>query len=212
LVYFYLPLFPQGANDMSKAEKTRQLIIDKTASIFNTKGYSATSLSDITEATGLTKGSIYGNFKDKDEVVVAAFKHNAGLRSAGLKAIVQQGNNPLVTFKAMIEYYRHSLPSVLLQGGCPMLNAATEADDHLLFLQEPVKQQFLGWQHQFSQVIKAGQAQGLLKAELDAESYALQFIMLIEGGILISRTFEDRKHMNLALDRILLILSTEMQL
>src|SRR3954463_8306950 len=61
---------------MSKAEKTRQFIVEKTAPIFNAKGYVGTSLSDMTEATGLTKGSIYGNFANKDEVAVAAFEHN----------------------------------------------------------------------------------------------------------------------------------------
>jgi AcrR family transcriptional regulator len=40
---------------MSKAEKTKQFIIEKTAPLFNTKGYNSTSLSDITQATGLTK-------------------------------------------------------------------------------------------------------------------------------------------------------------
>ena len=52
----------------SRSEKTRQLIIETAAPIFNKKGYAGTSLSDLTQATGLTKGSIYGNFKNKDEV------------------------------------------------------------------------------------------------------------------------------------------------
>ena len=57
---------------MSKAEKTKQHIIEKTATLFNTKGYISTSLSDITQVTGLTKGSIYGNFENKDEVAIEA--------------------------------------------------------------------------------------------------------------------------------------------
>ena len=61
---------------MNKAERTRQYIIEKTAPIFNKKGYAGTSLSDMTGATGLTKGSIYGNFNDKDEVALAAFDHS----------------------------------------------------------------------------------------------------------------------------------------
>ena len=61
---------------MSKAERTRQFIVEKTAPIFNVKGYAGTSVSDMTEATGLTKGSIYGNFENKDEVALAAFEHN----------------------------------------------------------------------------------------------------------------------------------------
>jgi len=39
-----------------------------------------TSLSDMTDATGLTKGSIYGNFNSKDEVALAAFDHNLKMR------------------------------------------------------------------------------------------------------------------------------------
>ena len=61
---------------MSKAERTRQFIIEKTAPIFNEKGYAGTSINDLTEATGLTKGSIYGNFENKDEVALAAFDYN----------------------------------------------------------------------------------------------------------------------------------------
>ncbi|MCA1919526.1 MAG: TetR/AcrR family transcriptional regulator, partial [Flavobacterium piscis] len=61
---------------MSKAERTKNFIIEKTAPLFNMKGYSGTSMSDITAATGLTKGSIYGNFENKDEVAIAAFKFN----------------------------------------------------------------------------------------------------------------------------------------
>lgn len=50
---------------MSKAERTKQFIIEKTAPIFNAKGYMGTSMNDIMNATGLTKGSIYGNFETK---------------------------------------------------------------------------------------------------------------------------------------------------
>ena len=46
-----------------RSEKTRQFIIETTASLFNKKGYAGTSMSDLTEATKLTKGSIYGNFE-----------------------------------------------------------------------------------------------------------------------------------------------------
>ncbi|MCP2807331.1 TetR family transcriptional regulator, partial [Salmonella enterica subsp. enterica serovar Typhimurium] len=60
----------------SKAERTRQYIIDKAAPIFNKKGYAGTSLNDLIEATGLTKGAIYGNFENKDEIALEAFDYN----------------------------------------------------------------------------------------------------------------------------------------
>jgi TetR/AcrR family transcriptional repressor of nem operon len=61
---------------VSKADRTRQFIIETTANIFNKKGYAGTSLSDLTLATGLTKGSIYGNFENKEDVALAVFDYN----------------------------------------------------------------------------------------------------------------------------------------
>ena len=53
---------------LSKAERTKQFIVEKAAAVFNEKGYAGTSMNDLTIATGLTKGSIYGNFENKDDI------------------------------------------------------------------------------------------------------------------------------------------------
>ncbi|MEP2968608.1 TetR/AcrR family transcriptional regulator, partial [Nonlabens ulvanivorans] len=48
---------------MRNPQLTKDIIIKESADLFNTKGYKATSLSDITTATGFTKGAIYKHFK-----------------------------------------------------------------------------------------------------------------------------------------------------
>ena len=58
----------------TKAEITTDYILEIAAPIFNKNGYAATSMRDITEATSLTKGAIYGNFKNKEDLAIAAFK------------------------------------------------------------------------------------------------------------------------------------------
>ena len=64
---------------MTKSERTRQFIIERSAALFNRKGYAGTSLNDIIEVTGLSKGGIYGNFKKgKEEIAVAAFRRDCG--------------------------------------------------------------------------------------------------------------------------------------
>ena len=197
---------------MSKAEKTRQFIIEKTAPIFNRKGYAATSLADITEATGLTKGSIYGNFENKEEVVIEALRYNVSKRSGGLDEVISASQNPLDALIGMLEYHREKLMQVLKTGGCPMLNAATEADNHLDFLKNTVQRQFQGWQMKFIKVIEDGQVQGYFKKDISADNYAKEFIMLIEGGILLSGTLDDKKYMDLAIDRGLKIIETEIKI
>jgi AcrR family transcriptional regulator len=196
-------------SSMSKAEKTKQLIIEKTADVFNSKGYAATSLSDITKVTGLTKGSIYGNFDDKEEVVIAAFKFNAKRLRDSMEAAISKEETAYEQLMAMLNFYKTTWKKAASQGGCPMLNAATEADDHLLFLSDAVKENFIAWQNKIANIIEKGKAEGSFKTNLQSEIYAYTFIMLIEGGILLSRTLNQITHLNTALDRVKLIIDQE---
>jgi len=195
---------------MNKAAKTKQYIIEKTAPIFNTKGYAVTSLSDITEATGLTKGSIYGNFSNKDEVVIEAFKHNVTQIKRKINQALNDGNTPKESLYNFVHFYRTYWERLLEIGGCALLNAAVEADDHLLFLKQAVQANFKAWQDRLTEVIKDGQLQGDFKQEIQAEDYAALLIILIEGGILLARTLTNKKHFDLALDRIILLIDTEL--
>src|SRR5262245_13558435 len=59
---------------MTKAQRTRLHIIEKTAPLFNMNGFDGTSLADLCRVTGLTKGALYGNFLDKEELATEAFR------------------------------------------------------------------------------------------------------------------------------------------
>lgn len=188
---------------MSKAEKTKQFIIEKTATLFNTKGYISTSLSDITQATGLTKGSIYGNFENKDQVAIEVYKYNASLLSKVMnQSLGDQYPTSVDKLHAFVSFYRKNWRSVFSNGGCPLMNAATEADDSFPALKKYVQNSFTLWTEKISSVIIQGQKNGELKREANAESHASLFIMLIEGGILLSKTMDDEKFLNQALDKV----------
>ncbi|NML58116.1 TetR/AcrR family transcriptional regulator [Chryseobacterium cheonjiense] len=198
---------------MSKAEKTRQFIIEKTASLFNTKGYTSTSLSDITEATGLTKGSIYGNFENKDQVALEVYKYNANLLKQSMsRSFGDEFPSTIDKLHAFVAFYRKNWQSVFLNGGCPLMNAATEADDTYPLLKNQVTRSFTEWISRITEVIKQGQKIGELSANANASEYASLFIMLIEGGILLSKTTGEEKFLNQALDRILTIIKNELNI
>jgi len=196
---------------MSKAEKTKQFIIEKTASLFNTKGYLSTTLSDIGQATQLTKGSIYGNFANKDELAIEVYKYNAGTLSKSVSRSFEN-NFPTTTDKllAFVDFYRKNWRSVFSNGGCPLMNAATESDDSFPALKTEVNKSFEDWIGKISSVITEGQENGDLKKKANAGEYASLFIMLIEGGILLSKTTGDDKFLNQALDRITRMIEHEL--
>lgn len=198
---------------MSKAEKTKQFIIEKTASLFNTKGYMSTSLSDITEATGLTKGSIYGNFGNKDEVALEVYKYNSSLLSKSMaKSLGDEFPTTIDKLNAFVNFYRKSWKAVFESGGCPLMNAATEADDTFPTLKKQVTQSFEGWIKKITGVIADGQKNGEIDQNINADEYGALFIMLVEGGILLAKTTEEEKYLHLALDRVSFMIDKELKI
>lgn len=198
---------------MSKAEKTKQFIIEKTASLFNTKGYLSTTLSDIAQATNLTKGSIYGNFANKDELAIEVYKYNSGTLSESMsRSFGDEFPTTMDKLHAFVDFYRKNWRSVFSNGGCPLMNAATESDDIFPTLKNQVKKSFEDWSGKISSVIIQGQKNGDLNEKANAEEYASIFIMLLEGGILLSKTTGDEKFLNLALDRITRMIDNELNI
>ncbi|KFF22225.1 MULTISPECIES: TetR/AcrR family transcriptional regulator [Chryseobacterium] len=198
---------------MSKAEKTKQFIIEKTASLFNTKGYTSTSLSDITEATGLTKGSIYGNFGNKDEVALEVYKYNSSLLSKNMaRSLGEEFPTTIDKLNAFVNFYRKNWKTVFENGGCPLMNAATEADDTFPSLKKQVTQSFEGWIKKIASVIKDGQDNGEIHQTIDSDEYGSLFIMMVEGGILLAKTTEEEKYLHMALDRILFMIDKELKI
>jgi AcrR family transcriptional regulator len=51
-----------------RSEKSRQQILDGALKLFSHKGYGATSVRDIAEEAGLSKGNVYHHFPDKEAI------------------------------------------------------------------------------------------------------------------------------------------------
>ncbi|HUB60567.1 MAG TPA: TetR/AcrR family transcriptional regulator [Puia sp.] len=185
---------------MNKAERTRQFIIEKTAPIFNKKGYAGTSLSDMTDATGLTKGSIYGNFADKDEVAAAAFDHNIQLLLTATAAAMATQSTARGKLLAMIEVYYHMQRVTVPEGGCPIMNTTVEVDDTNPRLKAKVAEVMQGWKKKVEQVIEAGKVDKEFGMAVNAEQTALTLIALIEGAILIRRATDKAGYYRQVLD------------
>nr|WP_322623144.1 TetR/AcrR family transcriptional regulator [uncultured Flavobacterium sp.] len=170
---------------MTKAEKTKQYIIEKTAPVFNRQGYAGTSISDLTAATGLTKGSIYGNFENKDEVALAAFEYNHRRIITLVSDRLAKHNGSIDKLKAYIAVYAELPKDELLQYGCPVLNTATEADDTHPQLRLKALSAVNMWKRNIVNIIIKGQEKKEIRKSVDANEFAFTFIALIEGGVLL---------------------------
>ena len=185
---------------MSKAERTKHFIIEKTAPIFNAKGYAGTSMNDITEATGLTKGSIYGNFENKDEVALAAFDHNYSLIVDYLRKQIEVRPNAIDRLLVYPHTYRNFLELPILKAGCPILNTSTEADDTHPLLRKKAIIALGFWKKAIEKSINAGIENNEIKASTNASEFSFILMSLIEGAVMQAKVTGNKEVLHVSMD------------
>ncbi len=168
----------------SKAERTRQYIIERTAPVFNEKGYAGTSLTDLTEATGLTKGSIYGNFENKDEVALAAFDYNFGRVTAYLRERILAEESAIDRLLVYPRVYSDFLKIPFLKAGCPLLNTSVEADDTHPALRDKASQALTFWKKSLENQVRRGIERKEIHKDVNPTEVAVILMSLIEGAVM----------------------------
>ncbi len=187
---------------MKKSERTQQRILGEAAQLFNRKGYAGTHIRDIMEATGLAKGGIYGNFQSKEEIELAAFEHAVKLVSGAIEQEIRHIESPLATLHAMFDFYERYVFSPPVEGGCPILNSAIEADDTSPALQARVVAALQRWERRIVRVVHQGIRRQEISAEVNAEEFAVLAIAIIEGGIMLARIYRDPNKLRIPLQHL----------
>ena len=185
---------------MSKAEQTRQFIVEQTAPVFNEKGYAGTSLADLTHATGLTKGSIYGNFENKDEVALAAFDYNFNRVTHYIKEQILATDHAIERLLVYPKVYRNFLTIPFLKPGCPILNTATEADDTHPQLRERAAKALSFWKTSIENQVKRGIKRGEIKPVTKPTEVAVILMSLIEGAIMQAKVTGKPTELHIAMN------------
>ena len=188
---------------MRTPEQTKDLIISKAFGIFNTKGYRAASLSDITKASGITKGAIYGHFQNKDEVAVAGFEYATKKIIAKLQVLISEAKDAPEKLKVITNYYADYITNPPFTGGCPIINTSIEADDNHPELRTRVVR-FIGiMKDSLKKIVYRGIKEGQITKDLNVEEFAMLFYAAIEGGIVLSRVEGDNATYEIVRKRLL---------
>jgi AcrR family transcriptional regulator len=184
---------------MTKAEKTRQFIIEKAAPIFNQKGIAGTAISDIMQATKLAKGGIYGNFSSKEEISAEAYNFLYERLNNGIESTIRLKSSPKEKLFALLDYYRDKL-ALSDSGGCPMLNFGVEVDDTNPAIKKSVGKSIIASQSRLKDLINEGVKSGHFTTSVNAETFAIMMFNLLEGSILASRVLGNNRQIKVVID------------
>ena len=180
---------------MSKAEQTKARIIEKSANLFNQRGYAAVSIADIMQATGLKKGGIYNHFQSKEELALAAFDYAVDLVTQRVWNAVKQEQNAIARLKALVKVHLDYIDNPPLPGGCPIMNSALEWDDTNSLLRDKTQKAMNSWRNLIIRIVEKGIKKGEIKPDLESDAIATIIISSLEGGIMMSKLYRDSIHL-----------------
>ncbi|MDO5972036.1 TetR/AcrR family transcriptional regulator [Flavivirga aquimarina] len=175
----------------TKAALTSQYILEIVAPIFNKNGYAATSLSDVTSATGLTKGAIYGNFKNKEDLAIASFKFTVKNMLKQIADHLSKSDSPIEKLFLITDFYRNYYDYSKQLGGCPVLNIGVDANNQNTLLLQKVRHVIEKIQDQVATIIEDGIEIGEISSEINAMDFAKRLDTMIQGAIFMTYTMDD---------------------
>lgn len=186
----------------TKAALTKLYILETVAPIFNKNGYAATSISDITNATGLTKGAIYGNFKNKEALAISAFKFTVKQLMKRISNHLELSDSPIQKLFLITDFYRNYYDYSKKLGGCPVLNIGVDANNQNTLLLKNVKIVIEKIQDQVANIIENGIEAREISSEINAMQYAKRIDTMIQGAVFMTYTMDDEFYMKDTMNQI----------
>ena len=188
-----------------KGERTKAVVAERAAEVFNRMGYARTTMRDLVDHIGLERGGIYNHFDGKEALALAAFDHAAGLVRARVEAAFDRlATEPdaLTRLDALVDVFAGTVTDPPLPGGCPVLNAAVESADVFPALRERARAAMDEWARVIAGTVKRGVAAGQLEAGTDHRRVAAVVIATLEGAVMMSRLYDDPTLMDTAVAQV----------
>ncbi len=158
--------------------------LDAAMEAFWTHGYEATSLSDLIEATGLQKGSLYKAFGDKHSLFMQSLDYYVKMIMERQREALQSGKTPK---QALTAWFEAIVEFAVSEGGqlrgCFAMNTLVELGPHDEVVCNRLLEHQMGFLKLISTHIKAGQDQGMFRTDVPADRLAQTIFTFVLGMV-----------------------------
>jgi TetR/AcrR family transcriptional repressor of nem operon len=185
-------------------------IIHEALRQFSTKGFMSTSINDILEAVGTSKGGLYNHFKSKEDLFLSALSEARKIWRQRNLAGLHQLERPLDKIKKLLENYRdHYLAdSENFPGGCIFVNLAVELNDQQPHLAREVNEGFERFKGMIKRLLDQEKAAGGLKGGIDTAMVAEMVFSAIVGTCVTYTSDKSKEHLGRNIAALLDYLNT----
>jgi TetR/AcrR family transcriptional regulator, transcriptional repressor for nem operon len=181
-------------------------ILDKAIVVFSEFGYPATSLAKLTEAIGLTEGSIYKAFKDKRALFLAALERYVDLRAARLEQALSRAPTGFEQVRAILELYVDYSSGAAGRRGCLVVGSAVDLASSDPEMAKRVNLIIKMHEKRLVHCVRQGQEDGSIRADVDAESVGRLLVCVLQGMRVLGKTGRSREEMARPIEQTLKLL------
>jgi len=171
---------------MPKVETfNREHVLENVIKLFHEKGYNATSMQDLVDATGLNRSSIYNSFGNKKELYQESLRVYRATARKSIQKVLIHSTDP----KESIRKIFATSPDIKING-CFISNCTTEMANQDVEIKSFLVNNLEHMQELFEELIVKGQSEGTINTYKSAKAYAMYLFTSLQGiritGILLS--------------------------
>jgi TetR/AcrR family transcriptional repressor of nem operon len=184
-----------AAPKTGRGRATRERIIAAAASLIGERGVARTSIDDVIERAGVSKGQLYHYFEDRAALLRAVVLHNAD-------DVLSFVGRPFDSWKAIRELFDAMVELQVEReacGGCPigtLVGQLAEVDESARLA---LADAFARWEARLRDGLRSMQLQGKLDAGADAGELAATTLAAMQGGLLLTQARRDPRQLAMAL-------------
>ena len=185
----------------SHTSKTR--LLDAALTVIRTKGYSATTVDDICQEAGVTKGSFFHHFKSKDELALGAADHFSEMAD-GLFATApyRAASDPLERLLGYIDFRAAMLKYEIPQYTCLLGTMVQEAYETSPRIRQACETVIGNHAAVVARDLAAAKKLHVPDATWDPLELALFTQVVIQGAFVMAKAQQDRRVASDSLDHL----------
>jgi AcrR family transcriptional regulator len=182
----------------AKGEQTREHIMATAESIILNRGYSGTSIEEIINEAGITKGGFFYHFKGKNDLarnLILRYLDNDLVFFSGLadraRSLTEDPLQQFLLFLKLMAEAMQDLPST--HPGCLVASFTYEAEQFDEDVRKLNAEGVLSWRRIFGEMLEKIEEKYPLKIDKQTGDLADMLTSVIEGGIIMSKLLEDKE-------------------
>ena len=166
--------------------------LERAMDVFWSKGYEATSLDDLCEATGLSRSSLYATFGNKRDLLLQTVDRYIERRTRNIRAALARQPNIHEGIAALLREFIDQIVSGAGRRGCFLGNCAAELPRSDRTALARVRRGLARTEETFREALARAAARGELPVGADVDALARFLTASFQGLRLVGKVNPDR--------------------